>query len=86
MILSIEFSSHARKYLKKCEKSLSDRLGKRIEMLAIDPFPTDSIRVKGQEGKVFRIRVGDYRIIYKIYYDINTLMIFKIDKRERIYD
>ena len=36
---TIEFSSHAKKFLKKAEKQLAKRIINRIEKLAEDPFP-----------------------------------------------
>lgn len=39
---------------------------KGIEKLALDPFPQDIKRVVNQKEKVFRVRVGDYRIQYMV--------------------
>ena len=39
---------------------------KKIELLKQNPFPSDSKRIVNVEDKVFRIRVGKYRILYRI--------------------
>ncbi len=57
----------------------------KIRVLGSDPFPSDSKRVVGRKEKVFRIRVGDYRVEYLVDYDINEVLIADIDKRERVY-
>ena len=36
--------------------------------------------------KIFRVRVGDYRIRYVVFYDKNQLLITDIDKRPHAYD
>lgn len=84
-MLSIETSSQAKKFLKKADKPLVVRLIERIERLALDPFPQDVKRVVNQKEKVFRIRVGDYRIQYIVLYDKNLLFISEIEKRPRAY-
>ena len=62
-----------------------DKLIDRIEKLALDPFPQDVKRVVNQKEKVFRVRVGDYRIQYMVFYDRNLLFISDIEKRPRAY-
>lgn len=85
-MLNVEFSSHAKRFLKKAEKQIVERIVKRIEKLAEEPFPSDVVRVeKYTKEKIFRIRVGDYRIEYAVFHDKNTLFIVDIDKRPRIY-
>ena len=58
----------------------------KIEGLEQDPFPKDVKRVVNQQGKIFRVRVGDYRIQYCVFFDRNLLFITDIDKMERAYD
>jgi len=36
--------------------------------------------------KAFRIRVGEYRVTYVVFYDRNLLLVADIDKRQRAYD
>ncbi len=85
-MLSTEFSNSATKFLKKAERQLAKRLMDKIEGLEQDPFPKDVKRVVNQQEKVFRVRVGDYRIQYCVFFDRNLLFITDIDKRERAYD
>ena len=57
----------------------------KIEELRENPFPHKVKRVEGRKDKTFRIRVGDYRILYVIIQNNNLLFISKIDKRPRAY-
>jgi mRNA interferase RelE/StbE len=52
--------------------------------LAEDPFPKGHKKLKGLKD-MYRIRVGDYRIIYTIHPQIITIEILKIGHRKDIY-
>jgi len=84
-MFSVEFSKNAEKDLKGLDKLIIKRILTKIELLAQDPFPRDSIKIKGEE-KTFRIRVGKYRILYEVYPENRLILVTKIDKRERVYD
>tara|TARA_Y100000310_G_scaffold259837_1_gene268630 strand:- start:89 stop:346 length:258 start_codon:yes stop_codon:yes gene_type:complete len=85
-MLELRFSSQARRFLKKVDKTTWERLIKKIKSLQKEPFPQEVERVKGEKEKTFRVRVGSHRILYVIVTDINTLFISKIDKRPRAYN
>ena len=84
-MFNISFSSQAKKFLKKSEKEPTRRLIEKIEKLVIDPFPTDVKRVVNRKEKIFRVRVGDYRIEYIVIYEKNLIFITEIEKRPRAY-
>jgi len=84
-MFAIELSSHAKRFLKKADKQISIRIVERIEKLAEDPFPSDVKRVVNRKEKIFRIRVGDYRVQYSVLYDKNVVFVSDIDKRPRAY-
>ena len=84
-MFSIEFSSQAEKFLEKADKTLAARIIEKIEKLAEDPFPTEVKRVVNRKEKIFRVRVGDYRIQYSVFYESNTILITEIEKRPRAY-
>ena len=82
-----EFSTRAVKYIKKLDKIMKRRILEKINTLEEDPFPQEVERVEDFEGeKVFRVRVGDQRILYIVKYNPNKLIITKVDKRPRVYD
>ena len=85
-MLESQFSSQARDFLKKIDNELWNRIIERIEKLRSEPFPKDTKRVKGIKEKTFRVRVGDYRILYVVFHDKNILFISKIEKRAKVYD
>lgn len=81
----IEFSRKAEKALTSLPKEVSKRIVIAVEKLQKEQFPKGAIKLKGFD-KVFRIRVGDYRILYEIYPDKNLILIINIDKRSRVYE
>ena len=85
-MLRIELGNPAKRFLKKCDKNLYERLILKIKLLSNNPFPQDIKRVVGSKEKVFRVRVGDYRIQYVVFYEQNIILIADIDKRSKIYD
>ena len=82
----IELGSPAKRFLKMCEISLYSRLMSAIESLSSDPFPQGIKRVVGRKEKIFRIRVGDYRIQYIVFHEQGIILITDVDKRSRAYD
>ena len=75
----------AQKSLKKLDNSFSQRIIESIERLAEDPIPHDSKRIIGIKEKVFRIRVGKFRVLYRVNYKNFCVVVIDIDTRERIY-
>ena len=85
------FSADLKKPALKFLKSIKDqtalkRIAEKIDELEKNPFPQDIERVEGyKDVKVFRVRVGDYRILYFVDYSSSKVYIEKIDKRSRVY-
>jgi len=84
-MFKVKFSKISAKFLKKCDFPIYERIIEKIKELEKNPFPSDSLRVINRKEKVFRIRVGDYRIIYALFNDENILFISEINKRGKIY-
>lgn len=85
MKFEIELSSRAYRFLKNIDKTIYDRIIKKLDGLSEDPFPPDAKRVTGRKEKAFRVRVGDYRILYAVYFNKETILILNIDKRPKAY-
>ena len=76
----------SQKFLKKCEKEVYERVMEKLKGLAVEPFPHDVKRVVSKQEKVFRVRVGAYRIQYVVYFEKNEILVTDIDKRSRAFD
>lgn len=76
----IEFEKAAQKFLNKQNESQRLRLYKAIYKL---PSGTDIKKLKGYD--LYRLRVGDYRILYSIDGEIKVITIENIDNRGDVY-
>lgn len=86
MSYEVHLSQRSFKFIEKLNKVQGDRIVEKLKELANDPYPTDSKFITRHEGdKVFRIRIGDWRALYKIKEDDKIVLITKIDKRPRVY-
>ncbi len=82
--MKIEFGTKALKFLSKLEKGSKERVFKRIKKLGNDPFPSDVKKLKGEKD-VYRIRIGDFRVLYRVIPEDDTILVFRVDKRSRVY-
>ena len=80
----VVFKESAVKELKALDKSVRKRVGSAIDVLASDPRPPGCVRLKGSSS--YRIRVGDWRIIYEVNDGLLTVMILKTGHRSRVHD
>jgi mRNA interferase RelE/StbE len=83
-IYRIEWKSSAIKELKRIDKSKVPRIIIAVESLVANPRPVDVRKLKGSE-RSFRIRVGDYRIVYEILDDSLVVCIIRIRHRKDVY-
>jgi len=86
-MFSLDFSENAKRFLKKLDKHIYERIINRLENLEQNPVPSDAKFIGRDKGeKVFRYRVGDYRALYTLNEKDKIILITKIDKRPRVYD
>ncbi len=74
------------KFLEKCDVHLYDRLVEKMQKLKNDPVPQDAKRIVGRSEPIFRVRVGKYRVLYRINHAENKIIVVEIDHRDRVYD
>jgi len=80
----IEFSPTALKQLKKLTLTIQRQLAPEIDRLAINPRPIGYKKLALNNAS-YRVRVGDYRIIYSINDKIITIFVLKIGHRRDVY-
>lgn len=84
MIYKVEFSKSATKSLDDLPKAELKKTSKRIDMLSSNPFPPKSEKLEGEIG-IYRVRQGDYRILYSVFENKLVILILKIGRRREIY-
>lgn len=79
----IEFEARARKEFLELSKEIQHDLLSLIDLLCADPRPFGSKKLKGVGG--YRIRKGDYRILYTISDEKQIVRIYRIRHRRDAY-
>ncbi|MBS1512507.1 MAG: type II toxin-antitoxin system RelE/ParE family toxin [Bacteroidetes bacterium] len=85
MNYTIIIQQSAQKELKKLPYTELKKIQKLILSLAKNPFPKGSLKLEGTNEKLYRVRKGDYRIIYTVDHHIVTITILKIAHRRDVY-
>lgn len=80
----IIFQPSVEKDLRKLAAENIDRIMVRIEALAKEPFPSQAIKLKGTE-RLYRIRVGNYRVIYEVDLVSKSIVINYVRHRREVY-
>jgi mRNA interferase RelE/StbE len=80
----IAIERSALKTLASIDKPQRRRIQGAIDGLADNPRPAGAIMLTGRHGEL-RIRVGDYRIIYRVDDGELVVLIIEIDHRSEIY-
>ena len=75
--------AYAEKELAKLSSEIGQRIGRAIRALEHDPVPASAKRLKGREE--FRLRVGDYRVLYLLDHKNHVLTICAIGHRSDVY-
>ena len=81
---TVEFAASALREFKVLERAVQRRIATHIDELAGNPFPPGSKKLKGSPDH-YRIRVGDYRVIYKVDGKRLVILVLKIGHRREVY-
>lgn len=82
MTFKIIWDKKAQNDLRKLEALIARRIILKVRELEQDPFSKDIKRLKGET--LFRLRVGDYRVLFDIIK--NAIIVLKVGLRKNIYD
>ncbi|MBC1196450.1 MAG: type II toxin-antitoxin system RelE/ParE family toxin [Microcystis viridis Mv_BB_P_19951000_S69] len=80
----IQFKTSAAKEFKKLPPSVKQRVGESLDQLQQDPRPSGVVKLQG-EDQLYRVRVGDYRIVYTIDDHDKIIKITRIRHRQDVY-
>ncbi len=70
--------------LMKLSEALQDRIWRAIEGLETNPRPSGVTKLSGG-GDLYRVRVGDYRVIYEIQDAMLVVVVVKVGNRRDVY-
>ena len=83
-VYEIEISRTAEKQLRRLDRASQERVTRAMLALARDPRPRGSRKLQGY-ADVFRIRVGQYRVLYSFSGSTLIVVVLKIGHRKEVY-
>ncbi len=84
MRYSLEFTKSALKELQSLDRKTQLRVAARTTEVGADPFGAAAKKLKWMPDH-FRVRVGDYRIVYRVDGERVVVVIVRIGHRREVY-
>ncbi|KGN34158.1 addiction module toxin [Knoellia sinensis KCTC 19936] len=84
MTYGIEISRSAARQLAKLDPPVRRRIQAAVELLADEPRPPGAKKLVGGDGE-WRVRTGDYRIVYEVHDDVLLVLVIALGHRRDIY-
>lgn len=84
MEYQVRIKKSAIKELSRLPKSIAIKVSRVIDGFKTDACPKGYKKLKGSEND-YRVRIGDYRILYSIYDDVLIIEVVKIAHRKHAY-
>ena len=81
---SLCYKPSVEKDLQSIPRPIVGRIIERVERLPSNPFPPQSAKLQGAE-RLYRLRVGDYRIVYKVNTDAMHIIVQYVRHRREVY-
>jgi mRNA interferase RelE/StbE len=80
----VRIARRAAKVLNGIERRDQQRIRAAIELLAEEPRPPACIAMSGEDS-VYRVRVGDYRIVYEVFDEVLVVQGVRVGHRSAVY-
>jgi len=81
---TVSILPHAARQLKKLDKNVSKRIGQAITALGDNPRPPGSKKLVSVDA--WRIRIGDWRVIYQVHDDRLIVLVVRVGHRREVYE
>jgi mRNA interferase RelE/StbE len=85
MSYSVDIAPPARRDLKRISGETLRRIEAAIDGLADNPRPPGVKKLAGDSEDLYRIRVGDYRVVYQIQDDRLIVLVVRVGHRRDVY-
>lgn len=82
----VEFTKSAQKEFDKLPEKVQSKTIEALHLLSLHPY-SDLLKIKKLKGAeaLYRIRLGDYRVVYEIRNDRLVVVVIKIGHRREVY-
>ncbi|MDO9590907.1 MAG: type II toxin-antitoxin system RelE/ParE family toxin [Microcella sp.] len=85
MTYRVEFTSAAARQVKKLPRPVRDKVLSAVARLSDDPRPHGATKLVGEQT-AWRLRMGDYRVIYDVVDEVLTVTVVRAAHRREAYD
>jgi mRNA interferase RelE/StbE len=83
----VQLSTKAQKFYQKADRPLAQKLAKCFEQLEQEPHHHPNVKpLSGNLAGLYRYRVGDYRVIYRIDEQQRVVLVVIIAHRSEVYE
>jgi mRNA interferase RelE/StbE len=84
-VYEIEYSRSALKSLRRMPRNVAENIQRKVAALADDPFGHhgNAMKLQGRDG--YRLRVGDWRVLYEIHKHRLIILVLEIKPRGGAY-
>ncbi|MBI2340187.1 MAG: type II toxin-antitoxin system RelE/ParE family toxin [Deltaproteobacteria bacterium] len=82
----VEFTKSAKKEFDRLPAKVQDKVLEAVTLLSTNPY-SELLKVKKLKGadQLYRLRIGDYRVVYEVRNDVLLIVIIKIGDRKEVY-
>ena len=80
----VHLARRAVKSIARLPRAEQQRIRAAIDLLADEPRPPECVALTGEAG-VYRVRVGDYRILYEVVDERLLILVVRISHRRDVY-
>lgn len=80
---ALYLEKRADKTLSRLPAEVRERLEDALDSLADDPRPAGAVKLSGREG--YRLRVGDYRVLYRVDDERREVLVTRVGHRREVY-
>jgi mRNA interferase RelE/StbE len=84
MRYSLEFTTSAAREYRSLDRQVQRRVATKIEELCSNPFPPGAKKLQGEPDH-YRVRAGDYRVVYRVDGRRVVIVIVRIGHRREVY-
>lgn len=81
----VGLSPAAARQLRKLDHPIQRRIYLRLRRLAVEPRPSGAVQIKGKADTFYRVREGNYRIVYAIEDQRLLILVVRIAHRREAY-
>lgn len=80
---AVKLLPSAQRDLDDLEQGIFSRVVPVLEGLGVNPRPYGSIKITAEEG--YRLRVGSYRVVYRIDDNARMVLVYRVKHRREVY-